>query len=101
MYDRPEQDHAHGHGRTEHDVPLIKHSLHKSIIKEADVDQLPVLVHLWSSLPKIEENHEKPTVEPFFPLTPQSHPLSQPLPQAPQQSEHKYRYSPTPFPYKE
>ena len=79
----------------------MKHSLHKSIIKEADVDQLPVLVHQWSSLPKIEENHEQLTVEPFFPFSSESHPLSQPHPQAPQQLEHKYRYSPTPIPYEE
>ena len=97
VYDRP--DHAHAHA--EHAVSVIKHSLHKPIIKEADVDKLPALLHLSSSLSKIEQNHEQLTVEPFFPFSSESHPLSQPHPQAPQQAEHRYRYSPTPIPYKE
>ena len=58
VYDRTDQDHVHGHV-----VPVIEHSLHKSIRKEADVDQLPALVHLSSSLPKIEENLVQLTVE--------------------------------------
>ena len=114
MYDRP--DHAHlvggqDHGDAEHAVPVINHSLHKSILKDTEVDKLSTVIYLSSSLPEIDQNPAQQSVEtlassrlpvePFFPLSHQLPPLSHPHLQAPQQSEHKYRYSPTPVPYKE
>ena len=114
MYDRPDHDHlagGQGHGHAEHAVPVINHSLHKSILKETEVDQHSPVLHLSSSLPQIDQNPTQQSVEtlasarlpvePFSPLSHQLPPLSHPHLQASQQSEHKYRYSPTQIPYKE
>ena len=102
QHDPPGHHHLHHHnqGYKGDDVPIIKHSLHKSILNGIDNNQVPENTDPLVTKDVEEKQsdnleHNNLTIEPFFPLPP----VLQPIPPKTQHLEHRYKYSPTPIPF--
>ena len=92
--------HHHNQGYKGDDVPIIKHSLHKSIVNGIDNNGVPENTEplVTKDVEEKQNDNLEPnnlTIEPFSPLPP----LLQPIPPKTQHVEHRYKYSPTPIPY--